>query len=235
MKFSTRILILLTLAATALLSAPANAQEVIMNQPSADIVAKGHVFVRGDEFYTQHPAFYQENLNVAVGLFKNFEVSANSANLFNRAPFAESLVLGFKYAPYKSEHLTVYVGDQFIQPLTNKSSAGFSQGNVSYEAAALSVGNFRFTGGSFQSHNGVALGNRVGALGGIEWTAKKFKNGWAIAPGVDYASGAGTNGYTSPGLTFAKGNFFACPGYMIANPQNTNGAHQSFLMVGYTF
>jgi hypothetical protein len=232
MKFSTRILIL---AAATLLCSSANAQEVIMNQPSADIVAKGHVFVRGDEFYTQHPAFYQENLNVAIGLFNNFEVSANSVNAFNRAPFADSLVFGVKYAPYKGKHLTLYVGDQFIQPLTNKSSAGFSQGNISYEAAALSVGDFRFTGGSFQSHNGVAIGNRAGVLGGVEWTAKKFKNGWAIAPGIDYASGAGTNGYTSPGLNIMKGNFFACPGYMIANPQNFNGAHQSFLMVGYTF
>lgn len=52
---------------------------------------------------------------------------------------------------------------------------------------------------------------------------------------VDYASGAGTNGYTSPGVMFSKKNFFISPGYMIANPHNPNGAHQSFVMIGDTF
>lgn len=227
--------LLFAIPAFCLLLAPAYAQEVIMNQPSADTTPKGHVFVRADEFYSQAPSFYQENLNLAVGLVGNFELSLDASNAFNRAPLAASLVAGFKYAPYKGKHLTIYVGDQFIQPLTNKFSAGFSQGNISYEAAALSVGSFRFTGGSFQSHDGVALGNRAGAIGGIEWMAKKFKNRWSIMPGIDYASGAGINGYASLGLMFAKGNFFACPGYMIANPHNPNGAHQSFLMIGSTF
>jgi hypothetical protein len=226
--------LLFAIAAFCLLLAPAYPQEVIMNQPSADSAPKGHIFVRADEFYTQAPSFYLENLNLAIGLADNFELSLNANNAYNRAPLAASLVAGFKYAPYKGRHLTVYVGDQFIQPLTNKSSAGFSQGNISYEAAAISVGSFRFTGGSFQSHDGVALGNRSGAIGGIEWMAKKFKNGWSIMPCIDYASGAGMNGYASPGLMFAKGNFFASPGYLIANPHNPNGAHQLFLMVGYT-
>lgn len=206
-----------------------------MNQPSADTAPKGHVFVRADEFYTQAPSFYQQNINLAVGLTGNFELSLNATNAFNRAPMAASLVAGFKYAPYKGKHLTVYVGSQFIQPLTNKSFAGFSQGNISYEAVAFSVRSFRFTGGSFQSHDGVTLGNRAGVIGGIEWMVKRFENGWSIMPSIDYASGAGTNGYASPGVMFAKGNFFFCPSYMIANPNNMNGAHQSFLMVGHTF
>jgi hypothetical protein len=212
----------------------AQAQEVIMNQPSADIVDKGKTFVRFDEFYTQKPAFYQENLNLAYGLGHNLEVSLNDVNAFNRAPVSDQLVVGFKYAPIKKKHFEVFVGDQFIQPLTNK-VPGFSQGNISYEAAAVMVGAWRFTGGSFQSHNGVSLGNRAGAIAGIEYMKMVSKN-WGIGPGVDYASGAGTNGYTSPGLMFQyKMNFFICPGYMIGNPHNPNGAQQSFVMIGYTF
>jgi hypothetical protein len=209
----------------------AQAQEVIMNQPSADIVNKGHAFVRFDEFYTQTPAFYQENLNLAVGLGHNLEVSLNNTNAFNRSPVSDSLVLGFKYAPVKTKNFEIYVGDQFVQPLTNKT---FSQGDIAYEAVAYSTHGFRFTAGSFQSHNGVQLGNRAGAIGGIEYTKNISKN-WAIGPGVDYASGAGTNGYISPGLNFMYKNFFFCPGYMIGNPHNPNGAHQSFIMAGYTF
>jgi len=216
-----------------LLTAASPAQEVIMNQPSADVVDKGKTFVRFDEFYTQSPAFYQENLNLAYGLGHNLEVSLNNTNAFNRSPVSDSLVGGFKFAPVKTKHLTLFVGDQFVQPLTNK-VPGFSHGNISYEAAAVTVGPWRFTGGAFQSRNGVQLGNRAGAIGGVEYM-KMFKNGWGLGPGVDYASGAGTNGYVSPGLTLMKGSFFVCPGYMIANPQNPNGAHQSFVMIGKTF
>ncbi len=223
-----KILLFLLLAMTL----PCIAQEVIMNQPSADVVAKGHTFVRFDEFYTQKPAFYQENLNVAFGLFKNFEVSLNNVNAFNRQPTPDQLVFGFKYAPVKTDHWTVYFGSQLIQPLTSKY---YSQGNFTYQGVAYSVGNWRFTGGSFYSHNAVAYGNRAGGMTGVEWTAKKFKNGWSLVPMVDWASGAGTNGYASPGISFNKGNFFFCPGYMIGNPHNPNGAHQSFIMTGYTF
>lgn len=218
----------------AFLATSASAQEVIMNQPSADVAAKGKTFVRFDEFYTQNPSFYQENLNLAYGLGHGLEVSLNNTNAFNRYPVSDSLVGGFKYAPVNTKYLTLFVGDQFVQPLSNK-VPGFSHGNISYEAAAVKVGSWRFTGGAYQSHNGVQLGNRAGALGGIEYMTKPLYKGWMLGPGVDYASGAGTNGYTSPGLSFAKGNFFLCPGYMIGNRGNTNGAHQSFVMVGYTF
>jgi hypothetical protein len=226
------IAILIFLAFAALAPA-AHGQEVIMNQPSADVVDKGKTFVRFDEFYTQNPAFYQENLNLAYGLGHNLEVSINNTNAFNRYPMQDSLVGGFKFAPVKTKHLTLFAGDQFVQPLTNK-VPGFSHGNISYEAAAVTVGAWRLTGGAFQSHNGVQVGNRAGAIGGIEYM-KMFKNGWGLGPGVDYASGAGTNGYVSPGLMFMKGSFFICPGYMIANPRNPNGAHQSFVMIGKTF
>src|SRR5277367_4493604 len=119
------ILIFLAFAA---LAPSAHGQEVIMNQPSADVVAKGHTFVRFDEFYTQNPSFYQENVNLAYGLGHNLEVSLNNTNAFNRSPLQDNLVFGFKYAPIKTKYLTVYVGDQFIQPLTNK-VPGFSQGD----------------------------------------------------------------------------------------------------------
>lgn len=232
MLFAGLFLGLVTLAFLAL-ACPAHGQEVIMNQPSADIVGKDHLFVRFDEFYTQNPATYDENVNLAFGLGHNLEVSLNNTNAFNRMTSgSDALVAGFKYAPIKKTHFELYVGDQFIQPLNRKV---VSNGDISYEAVALMYGKWRLTGGAFQSHNGVALGNRAGALGGIEYTMKTFKNGWMLGPGVDYASGAGTNGYTSPGLNFMKGNFFICPGYMIANPKNPNGAHQSFVMMGYTF
>jgi hypothetical protein len=234
---------LVVLIGLALLAAcPAHAQEVIMNQPSADVVDKGKTFVRFDEFYTQNPAFYQENLNLAYGLGHLYsydgglEVSLNNTNAFNRFPMQDSLVAGFKYAPIKYNNGEWYVGYQFIQPLTNK-MPGFSQGDIVYGAYAQKFGKdgqWRLTGGAFYSHNGVQVGNRAGAIGGIEYM-KMFKNGWGLGPGVDYASGAGTNGYVSPGLMFMKGSFFICPGYMIANPKNPNGAHQTFVMIGKTF
>jgi len=216
------------------LARPAEAQEVIMNQPSGDIVAQNHLFVRSDSFYTQDPAFFQQNINFAYGVYKNLEVSLNGVDISHTHTQAV-IVPGFKYALVNNEDFEFYVGDQYWKPVAN--NILYHNGNVTYEAAAfhLANGKLRVTAGSFQSHNAYQLGNRAGAIGGVEYTLHTFKNGWVLAPGIDYASGRGINGYTSPGLNIMKGNFFICPGYMIGNPHNLNGAHQSFVMIGYTF
>jgi len=205
-----------------------------MNQPSADVVDKGHLFVRSDSFYTQNPAYFFENVNFAYGLGHNLEVSLNSSDLAHSSDIWQ-IVPGVKWDAYKGKHLTLYVGDQYWKPVAN--NIIYHNGNVTYEAAALKFfkGRLRLTGGSFQSHNAYQLGNRAGAIGGVEYSLHTFKNGWSLGPGIDYASGRGINGYTSPGLNIMKGNFFICPGYMIGNPHNLNGAHQSFVMIGYTF
>lgn len=213
----------------ALLSIASYGQELIMSQPSADVVAMGHYFVRSDTFYTQSPVSLIENLNVAYGLIPNLEVSLNGTNVLTRFPTSGAVVAGFKYITHKSKYMTIYVGHQVIQPLDN-----LPRGNLSYQATAITVGNFRITTGAFQSVNAVAPGERTGAIGGIEWTKQISKN-WMVGPAVDYASGAGTNGYTSIGLNIMAKKLMISPGYMIANPKNPNGAHQSFVMVGYTF
>src|SRR5271157_672816 len=227
-KFLAMVVLVLSAACAS------QAQEVIMNQPSADVVAKGKLFVRSDSFYTQDPAFFEQNINTAYGLFKNFEVSLNSVNV-SHTTSQVVIVPGFKWAIINNDNFTLYVGDQYWKPVAN--NILYHNGNVTYEAAAFKFykGRLRLTAGSFQSHNAYSLGNRAGAIGGAEYTLHTFKNGWSLAPGVDYASGAGINGYTSPGLNIMKGNFFICPGYMIGNPHNPNGAHQSFVMIGYTF
>jgi hypothetical protein len=200
-------------------------QEVIMNQPSADVPNQGGVFLRFDSFYTQHPAYFSGIFNTAVGLGFNAETSFNIADATHES---RVFVPGFKWQVWKKNNLIAYVGDQIIVP--NKGNAG----NNSYEAVAWSTGNLRFTGGSFQSHNSVQMGNRAGAFAGVEWTTRTFRNGWTLMPGIDWASGAGSNGYYSPGLSFMHKSFFVCPGYMIGNPGNKFGAHQSFVMIGVT-
>jgi hypothetical protein len=228
--------VIVVLALVALACPSAHGQEVIMNQPSADIVDKGHLFARSDSFYTQSDVPGAEHLwgtaNFAYGLGHNFEVSLNGSDIYHAADTWQ-IVPGFKYAPIKTKNFEIYVGDQYYKPVSNIST--FHNGNITYEAAAVKVGDFRFTGGSFQSVNAVAVGNRTGAIGGVEYNFKPMYHGWMFGTGVDYASGAGTNGYTSPGVMFSKKNFFISPGYMIANPHNPNGAHQTFLMIGDTF
>lgn len=206
------------------LAIPVVAQEVIMNVPSADVVSAGHVFVRADSFYTQSPAYFEENANVAVGVGHGLELSLNGADLSHES---RVVVPGFKWA-LKRGTFTGFVGDQVTLPVRG------IVGNNSYEALAWTRGNWRLTGGSFQSHNAVQFGNRAGVLAGVEWTAKTFRSGWALVPGIDWASGSGSNGYTSPGLMFMRKNFFFCPGYMIGNPGNKYGAHEAFVMIGTT-
>src|ERR1700675_1160767 len=133
------------------------AQEVIMNQPSADVVAKGSLFVRSDSFYTQSPAFFQQNVNFAYGVAKNLEVSLNDVNI-SHTTTPNTLVAGFKYALINNENFTFYVGDQYWKPVAN--NVLYHNGNVTYEAAAFKFkkGAIRITAGTFQSHNAYQLG-----------------------------------------------------------------------------
>jgi hypothetical protein len=229
LTFSAVMLILIILV---MMGAPsASCQEVIMNQPSADVVDAGKLFVRSDSFYTQTPAYFFQQINFAYGVGHNCEISVNGNDLaHNNTVYA--VIPGFKCALVKTKNFELYVGDQYWKPVANLT---YHNGNVSYEAVAYKVGDWRFTAGSFQSVNAYRSGTTAGAIGGIEYSHNITKN-WQIAPGVDYASGSGSNGYVSPGLGFVyKMNFFVCPGYMIGNPHAVAGAHQSFVMIGYTF
>lgn len=237
------------LAFSATFGAPAaSCQEVIMNQPSADVVDAGKLFVRSDSFYTQTPAYFFQQINFAYGVGHGLEVSLNANDLAHNST-TYALVPGVKYAPLKKalgkcrmtagaddcgyDTIEVYVGDQYWKPVAN--NIVYHNGNVTYEALAYKRGDLRFTVGTFQSINAYRPGTTAGVIAGIEYMHTLTKN-WMIAPGVDYASGSGTNGYTSPGLGFVyKGNLFLCPGYMIGNPHAIAGAHQSFVMIGYTF
>jgi hypothetical protein len=241
---------ILIFMAVAMIACPvAHGQEVIMNQPSADIVGAGHLFVRSDSFYTQHPAYFEQFINFAYGLPTGkdhpLEISVNGSDLAHGSTVWQ-VVPGLKFAVAKSKGyddghgVEFYVGDQYWQPVANKTMwhivPGYSHGNVSYEAFAYKPnGSWRFTAGSYQSSNVYRPGFTSGAIGGIEYMTKPLYKGWMLGPGIDYASGSGSNGYASPGLSFMKGNFFLCPGYMIGNPHAMMGAHQSFVMIGYTF
>lgn len=202
------------------------AQEVIMNVPSADVVGSGHIFMRADSFYTQNPAYFSENANFAVGLGHGLEVSTNFADMNHGISY---ITPGFKWQAYQNKSFTFYVGDQVTAPI-----AARSFGNNSYEAAAYTTHGFRLTGGSFQSTNATQAGNSAGFLAGLELPAKLFRSGWGIQPGLDWSSGRGSNGYTSLGVNITKKNFFISPGYMIGNPHSLDGAHQSFVMIGFT-
>jgi hypothetical protein len=234
--YTSMLLVLVVIAL--MVTCSAHAQEVNMNQPSADVVDKGHLFVRSDSFYTQSDIPGSEhlwgNINFAYGLGHNLEVSVNGSDIYHGADTWQ-IVPGFKYAPIKKGNFELYVGDQYYKPVSN--FTGFHNGNVTYEAIAekFDKGNLRLTAGSYQSTNAYRLGNSAGAILGVEYMAKMFKNGWMLGPGADWASGSGANGYFSPGLMFSKGSFFVCPGYMIGNPHATMGAHQTFVMIGKTF
>jgi hypothetical protein len=232
MKFSTRILILAALAAVSLLSAPADAQQTIMNVPSADVTDKGHVYFRGDSFYQPSPAAYNFNGNFAFGLGHNFEIDLNGMNLVH--PNQQSSVMpGFKWDAYKGKSLTLYVGDQFTQPVTNKL---YSRGNFVYAAVAYTKGNLRLTGGAWGSQNSFAPGNRNGALAGVEYTAKTFKNGGSLVPTYDFESGSGLNGYSSFGvMIYPIKRLMILPAYDVGNTGTTKGNHFAALFIGFMF
>lgn len=172
----TAMVAILIFLALAMLLPTAHGQEVIMNVPSADVPNAGHVFVRSDSFYTQNPAFFMENFNVAVGLGHGLEASINGTGLAHYN-YMISVVPGVKYQFYRGKNLTLYVGDQVTRPVRNTS---YDVGNFLYTGAAYKIGSFRFTGGAWHSVNSVQLGQRAGAMGGIEWMSKPLYKGWML-------------------------------------------------------
>lgn len=216
----------------ALASSMAHGQQTIMNVPSADVTDKGHVYFRADSFYQPSPALYSFNGNLAVGLGHNFEIDLNGMNLVH--PNQQSAVMpGFKWAAYKGKSWTLFVGDQLMQPVTNKQ---YSQGNFVYYAAAYTKGNLRVTGGAWDSQNTYAPGNRNGALAGVEYTVKTFKNGGSIVPTFDYESGNGLNGYQSYGvMIYPTKRLMILPAYDVGNSNATKGNHFAALFIGWMF
>src|SRR5258708_1401039 len=110
-----------------------HAQEVIMNQPSGDIVAPHHLFVRSDSFYTQSPAYFFQQVNFAYGVTKNLEVSLNANDLAHGRTIWV-VVPGVKYALVNNSNFEFYVGAQYWKPVGN--FTGYHNGVVTYEAAA---------------------------------------------------------------------------------------------------
>jgi hypothetical protein len=223
---------LLGLVLLGLLAANTPAQQTIMNVPSADVTDKDHLYFRGDSFYQPSPALYSFNGNFAFGLGHNFEVDLNGINLVH--PNAPSAVMpGFKWTFYKGKNLTLYVGDQFTEVLTHKT---YSHGNFAYAAAAYTRGNLRLTGGVWNSQNSMALGNHSGALAGVEYTIRTFKNGGSLVPAFDWESGNGLNGYSSYGIMiYPVKRLMILPAYDVGNSGATRGNHFAALFIGIMF
>lgn len=226
------VLILLALLALVLLSCPAHGQQTIMNVPSADVTDRGHLYFRADSFYQPNPAAYNLNGNLAFGLGHNLEIELNGMNLIHLGQ-QSAVMPGFKWDAYKGKSVTLYVGDQFMQPVTNKL---YSQGNFVYAAAAYTKGNLRLTGGAWDSQNSFASGNRNGALAGVEYTAKTFRNGGSLVPTYDFESGNGLNGYSSFGvMVYPVKRLMILPAYDVGNSGATKGNHFAALFIGLMF
>lgn len=228
----TSMALVLIVLAFLMLACPAHAQQTIMNVPSADVTDKGHVYFRADSFYQPSPAAYNFNGNLALGLGHNFEIDLNGMNLVH--PNGQSSIMpGFKWDAYKGKSVTLYLGDQFTQPVTNKL---YSQGNFVYAAAAYTKGNLRLTGGAWDSQNSFAPGNRNGALAGVEYTAKTFKNGGSLVPTYDFESGSGLNGYSSFGvMIYPVKRLMILPAYNVGNSGATKGNHFAAMFIGIMF
>jgi hypothetical protein len=215
-----------------LVTVSAHGQQTIMNVPSADVTDKGHVYFRADSFYQPSPAAYNLNGNLALGLGHNFEIDLNGMNLAHPGQ-QSSIMPGFKWDAYKGKSVTLYIGDQFTQTLTHKQ---YAQGNFVYAAAAYTKGNLRLTGGAWDSQNSFAPGNRNGALAGVEYTAKTFKNGGSLVPTYDFESGNGLNGYSSFGvMVYPVKRLMILPAYNVGNSNATKGNHFAAVFIGWMF
>jgi hypothetical protein len=226
-KFTGMLLLMKKLLFFIFLLGTCAAQQTVMNISSADTVGKGKFYYQGTFTYQPTPAYFDMGTTLVYGMPHNLEFELDGLNTIH--PYSPMVVApGIKWAFLKKGSWVLYSGDLVYLPV-NRS---FARGNYLYTAGAFSKGRFRLTFGGWDSQNAVRAHNHAGALGGLEFTAKKFKGGQAV-PACDWQSGSGSNGILACGVSvYFADRFMLSPGYQMGNYGATQGNHQAFIQLG---
>lgn len=242
MQYKTR----LTLSSAGLLLtiflcnfASVQAQSLIFNTPSTDVVAKGKAYVEMDWFghlesldQGGYHGFYPR---VVVGVGKGVEVGANvswSKSLTPNQPV--QVIPNVKWQAYSNEKtgVTSTVGVMAYVTVKNRSNGGDDYALLYSNVSKKFKCNYgpRFTGGYYQLV-GRAAGNGTtkGAMLGYEQPLHS-----TVSFVMDWYSGKNSLGYVTPALVFAlpKGQLISA-GWLIGNQGRKN--NYLYLSYGLTF
>ncbi len=229
-----QILILLTFV---IMFTNVNAQQTIVNVPSADVLDKGKVYFEFDAAYK----FDKKTTNVVnkfssfvprvvVGVGKKTEVGLNV--LGNIQPGSDStiVVATVKSKVYEKESWAIVAGDNVYIPVKNR---GYNIGNYVYLQASKSLkSNTRITfGGYHTSKNVFAKAQRAGGQFGIEQGINKY-----FSVGADWITGKHAGGYFTPVVTIKPHPKVAIySGYSIGNADASRGNHFFYTAIGINF
>lgn len=222
-----------------LLTAPTQAQSLIFNTPSTDVVAKGKTYVEMDWYghleSLDNGGYHGFYPRVVVGVGKGLEVGANvswSKSLTPNQPV--QVIPNVKWQAYSNEKtgVTSTVGVMAYVTVKNRSNGGDDYAMLYSNASKKFKSNYgpRFTGGYYQLL-GRAAGNGAtkGAMLGYEQPLHS-----TVSFVMDWYSGNNNLGYLTPALvlTLPKGQVFSA-GWLIGNQGRKN--NYLYLSYGLTF
>jgi hypothetical protein len=220
----------LALFAGLLFSPRCEAQQTILNVPSADVLARGKVYFELDT--TVHTAPYTSTWSprLVFGVGHDVEVGINISGLSDPEPNTTTLTPTVKWRLGQYKGWSLLAGDHVFMPVERRP---YDIGNYVYvEAARTFFCRTRLTVGAYDFSAGVvARKNRAGAQLGLEHTLTP-----RISLVSDWYSGAHASGYLSAGaLVKVSRRLTIYPAYMIGNRGLTNGNHQFEFELGWNF
>jgi hypothetical protein len=213
----------------------ANAQQTIVNVPSADVLDKGKIYLELDAAYK----FSKKTTNalnrfssfvprVVVGIGNKTEIGLNVIGNVQPGTDSTILVPTVKTKLYNKETWSVTAGDHVYIPVKNR---GYKIGNYVYLQASKTInGKTRFTfGGYHTSKNVFANAQRAGGQFGFEHSVNS-----KFSIGADWLTGKHAGGYFTPVLTYKPHPKVAIyTGYSLGNADLSRGNHFFYTAIGF--
>jgi hypothetical protein len=212
-------------------ASPMLAQQTIFNDPSADVLDPGKLYLEVDElFRPTDPRFSSTTVRGVLGLFPHVEAGVNFGGFNAPGPTGPTATLAVKIQPVRVGGFSLTAGGYGLFDLDSDDTdaAGLGYGFASYRLPGLGT---RIEVGGWYASAGYALARSTGgALATFEQPVPLIQ-GLSIA--ADWWSGESTIGYVSPGLIYTTGHWTAYAAYTIKNgdPEGNGG----LIELGYSF
>lgn len=216
---------LLTLAA----APAAQAQQTLFNVPSADVLAKGTIYLEVDHLYRPSDPYFQVfTVRGVYGLGANVEAGVNVGGVVAPGRSTPNVVPNIKWQPYKGERFAVTTGAHglfYLRGSEDGDPAAFGYTHASYRFPTKT----RVTAGAWAASDGYAgADSEAGGLFILEQPVTD-----KVTLGADWFTGENGLGYLTPGLVATLGPWTIYASYSFKNGDSKSNAILTEL--GFTF
>lgn len=209
-----------TVIALAAPAAPSHAQQTLFNVPSADVLAKGKVYLEEDTLWRpSDPDFAVFTMRGVYGFGSNVEGGVNVGGFVTPGRSTPTATLALKWQPVKIGGFALTAGAHvlfFLRGSKEGDPSGWFYAHGSYAFPT----NTRLTGGGWVATSGYAAPGGTG--GGLLAFEQKVNDHLTLA--ADWFSGRNGIGYLSPGIISAWGPWTIYASWSLKNGDSRGNA-----------